>query len=256
LKKDGCWGASERPPTAFVLSPRPRRIPRLHFALAGEDSAPPFSPGRAFPDVFPPSALNLWPAWRGNPHLGGSNIRVPGPGELVSRTIRGWTPCFRPGPGCALSASRSCRRGSVGAPSAIVAPRQCVAWPLPSPIGLSVRTGPDAHRGGTPLVPSPLPMGSTLRVGGHEAPQDRCSEWTGVGMRAAYATARIGSNAADGGGRASGRPAGGCRGADVRLSAPCMGLCDPGIPGSGRRGDHQIHILARSRDRKRNKGSI
>jgi hypothetical protein len=109
LKKDGCWGASERPPTAFVLSPRPRRIPRLHFALAGEDSAPPFSPGRAFPDVFPPSALNLWPAWRGNPHLGGSNIRVPGPGELVSRTIRGWTPCFRPGPGCALSASRSCR---------------------------------------------------------------------------------------------------------------------------------------------------
>ena len=59
------------------------------------------------------------------------------------------------------------------------------------------------------------------------------------------------------GGRGEGRRDGsGTRDAGVRLSAPCEGFCDPGMLDPGRRGDHQMHILARRRGRKRNTGSI
>ena len=85
-----------------------------------------------------------------------------------------------------------------------------------------------------------LPMGFSLPVGGPEAPEDWCSEWTEGGICAGYATVRRRSKGAEG-------RAGGFRDAGVRLSAPCEALCDPGIPGPGRRGDPQIHILARRR---------
>jgi hypothetical protein len=101
--------------------------------------------------------------------------------------------------------------------------------------------------------PAPLPMGFGVQVGGPEAPGDRSLEGTKEGIRAGYPTVRkplmAGDGRAEGRRKAGGRSAGGFRDTGVRISWPRMTLCDPGIPGPGRRGDPQIHILARRRGR-------
>jgi hypothetical protein len=190
------------PPPEAGLTPARARPTHRHESARERSGA-----RRGAADLALPRGARVAGVDRNRPHPGTGTcspqrieVQGPGHGELVSRTIRGWTPYLRPRPWGASGRRGAGNRSSGrvrgeppddGGPETVLS-----AGSVLSRLGLEDQQEGERRSSVYELRtgPASLPMGFGVRAGGPEAPEDRCPEGTEVGIRAGYATFRSGNS--------------------------------------------------------------